>query len=56
MNEKRIAILLMIGIGCWLLLLDRSAPPCRDVGFNPIEMTALSNMLLRENNLLKDNK
>lgn len=56
MNEKRIAILLMIGIGCWLLLLDRNAPPCRDVGYNPIELTALTNMLLRENNLMKDKK
>lgn len=56
MNEKRIAILLMIGIGCWLLLLDKDAPPCRDIGFNPIEMSALTNMLLRESNAMKETK
>jgi hypothetical protein len=56
MNEKRIAIIIMVALGSYLLLMDRGTMPCKDTGYNPVEMTALTNMLLRENNLMKEHK
>jgi hypothetical protein len=56
MRETQIAIVMLAALGCWLLLMDRGAPPCRDIGYNPVEFTALTNMLLRENNEMKENK
>lgn len=56
MNERNIAIIVLAALGCLLLLMDRDAPPCQDTGYNPVEFTALTNMLLRENNQMKESK
>jgi hypothetical protein len=55
-TDKILAIMLICSIGLWLALDNSGVPHCRDTGFNPVEYTALSNMLLRENNAMKENK
>lgn len=57
MIEKIFALTAMAVLFAAILLInDRSAPTCVVSGFASIEMTALTNMLLRENNLMKEHK
>ncbi len=62
MIERRLGIITIVmlvmylSLGLVLLIIDRDTPPCREIGLNPVEFTALTNMLLRENNLMKETK